>query len=87
MKPNAHCEVHKQLYLFCLLLAFAGALIFATISVSNNSRHDSVSYRVEVLASANGEGEVYVEPFGYFMGEWNLWEFIGDSIAALLIGA
>lgn len=28
-----------------------------------------------------------IEPFGYFNGEWNLWEYIGDSLSSLLFGS
>ena len=30
--------------------------------------------------------EVTVDPRGYLDGEWNLWEYIGDLMASLLIG-
>ncbi|MBQ7922446.1 MAG: hypothetical protein IJ325_07710 [Clostridia bacterium] len=30
--------------------------------------------------------EVTGEPFGYMTGEWNLWEYIGDLMASLLMG-
>ena len=32
----------------------------------------------------SSEDDASAEPFGYFMGEWNLWEFIGDSVASLI---
>lgn len=28
-----------------------------------------------------------IEPFGYLDGEWNLWEYIGDSLSSLLFGS
>lgn len=27
--------------------------------------------------------EVSVDPFGYFNGRWNIWEYIGDTLASL----
>ena len=32
----------------------------------------------------SSEDDASAEPLGYFMGEWNLWEFIGDSVASLI---
>ena len=31
----------------------------------------------------DGDREVSCDPFGYYNGKWNLWEFIGDSVSSL----
>ena len=31
---------------------------------------------------SDSDSEVSVDPFGYFNGEWNLWEYIGDSVSS-----
>ena len=50
----------------------------------------------EETASADGEElrellrknlrDTSAEPFGYMNGRWNLWEYLGDVMAELLIG-
>ena len=42
---------------------------------------------VSAITDENGktiEESATADPFGYFNGEWNLWEFIGDSFSSLL---
>lgn len=73
---SAHSQHFKP-----LLAAGCAAVIF-TLAISAKS---TFGEEIAVTTSAYiGDKEAIAEPFGYFMGEWNLWEFIGDSIASLL---
>ncbi len=84
MKKESH-DSQRVLRTFCVLLVLS-AMFFSTTVIFQKPSHLSLQpLKTEVLAPV-GEGHASAEPFGYFMGEWNLWEFIGDSIAALLSG-
>lgn len=65
---------------FALLLVLGGVLICSLLFTgrSHSTAVEVVSNPSEYTESSGGE------PFGYFMGEWNLWEYIGDSLAHLL---
>ena len=56
----------------------------------NTSRYISVlSQTEENIQSTSIEAEkelTAAEPFGYFNGEWSLWEYIGDSVSSILFG-
>ncbi len=41
--------------------------------------------RKTVRDAAVLNGEPFGEPFGYVDGKWNLWEYLGDMMAALLL--
>lgn len=84
MKKASH-DSQKVLRAFCALLVLSAVLFLSTVIFQKPSRLTEQPLKVEVSASVD-ESLVSAEPFGYFMGEWNLWEFIGDSIAALLSG-
>lgn len=65
---------------FAFLLVLGGVLICSLFFTGR-----SHSTAVEVAANPSEYTESSGgEPFGYFMGEWNLWEYIGDSLAYLL---
>ncbi len=82
---KASRDSQKVLRAFCALLVLSAVLFLSTVIFQKASRLTDQPLRVEVSASVD-ERLTSAEPFGYFMGEWNLWEFIGDSIAALLSG-
>lgn len=66
---------------FAVLLAVGSVL--GCVAMSCCRRKESA---LEVFSRADSVESTVGEPFGYFSGEWNLWEYIGDSIA-YLIGA
>ena len=33
---------------------------------------------------SENRGEAGAEPFGYFKGKWNLWEYIGDFVSSYI---
>ena len=37
----------------------------------------------EVTTHSESENAI-VEPFGYYDGKWNLWEYIGDLVSSLI---
>lgn len=51
----------------------------AAVAVMSSNVSESGEER-EILREVTGE------PFGYMTGEWNLWEYIGDLMASLLMG-
>ena len=67
----------KNVYRRCLMLGSA-AVICAMLACRN---FDSLS--VEVSARAESV-DVASDAPGEFGGRWNLWEYIGDSMAALI---
>ena len=72
-------EVITEFDNFKRLIILSVIIILAT---TVSSYFDKPRYiETAVMTNSNVEDDALAEPFGYFMGEWNLWEFIGDSVA------
>lgn len=61
--------------LLTFLLSSFGGDTEEIIPVSTETECDGVN---------DGDSEASVDPFGYFNGKWNLWEYIGDSVSSLI---
>ncbi len=75
-------------YIYPLLIGIVLCVATLLFSVSSSSYGDkavTVSGQPSHGETAENEG-TSADPFGYFRGEWNLWEFIGDSVSSLIGG-
>lgn len=64
-------------------LLWVGCALLALITATSNREKGQYAPVWAELGNSS-EDDASAEPFGYFMGEWNLWEFIGDSVASLI---
>ena len=68
------------------MTVLTGTLISTFFLLVSDYRADSRNEAVPASVTYTDESEkedVSSDPFGYFNGKWNLWEFIGDSAASL----
>lgn len=63
-----------------LIIGVAVVLSLAVISVNEKEEYVTVSAGV----SHGEQDDTSAEPFGYLNGEWNLWEYIGDTVSSLI---
>ncbi len=69
-----------------ILMIFGTVVCTMTVVLMLNpsSKKKDAMYVADIF-SENSE-DTSGEPFGYFRGSWNLWEFIGDSVSSLIPG-
>ena len=79
-RNNERAELASLTGRYLLTLSIIIALFF-TLRSHTDARYLQVSGTTDVYA---GKNSAVAEPFGYFMGEWNLWEYIGDCVSSLL---
>ena len=66
-------------------LMFIGSAV-VMISIASISKVESKYIMVSnEINEAEKNDDASAEPFGYFMGEWNLWEYIGDTVSSLFL--
>ncbi len=84
LKKNGEAEVNPLNNNFSKLLIIGTLIITSTILLSAgfNEGYTFVS-SIQPNDISNGDSAVNSDPFGYYMGKWNLWEYIGDSVSSL----
>ena len=72
-------DYFKIVFAVGTVICITATALFGNIRV----KYTTVSAITDDVHS-EAEKNTAVDPFGYFNGEWNLWEFIGDSFSSLL---
>lgn len=79
IRPKKHIS---KISSFTKLMLIGSALVM--ISLVPTSKRESKYIMVSnEINEAEKNDDASAEPFGYFMGEWNLWEYIGDTVSSL----
>ena len=64
-----------------LLFGIAVCLLF-TLTLTNDLP-EYISVFSPVSSTENHNESTTADPFGYFNGKWNLWEYLGDAFASI----
>jgi len=77
-------------FVFLFLYRMTGGLTADAERLYPGTTETAVAVMSSSVAEEDTEREILQEvtgePFGYMTGEWNLWEYIGDLMASLLMG-
>lgn len=72
----------KDLLINFKTLLLVGCFAFTVLMIVHGEYEEKYIQASASLDEPIENDDASAEPFGYFMGEWNLWEFIGDTVSS-----
>ena len=68
---------------FLMVVLIGGTMVGSVFILNSNSRNEYITVS-NTTETNDGDQVISSEPYGYFSGKWNLWEYIGDFVSTLI---